>query len=137
MSLFKSPKKNFQKNINMFFSIFLVKNEKNTIFFFDFRKLVSIFEYLLQWNCYHIICLWHEAKKNENWSKIVGGERFWKIAQKLTKKKQKKNDYNSKTMKIWKIFYAKRLRIWFYTFLVSFRKIVWINKNFTWNETLP
>ena len=37
------------------------------------------------------------SKKNENWSKIVGGVGFRKIAQKL--KKIQKNGYNSKTIK--------------------------------------
>ena len=41
------------------------------------------------------------SKKNENWSKIVGGVTFWIIAQKL-----EKNSYNSeikkKIEKIWK-----------------------------------
>ena len=58
------------------------------------------------------------SKKNENWSKIVGGVGFWKIAQKL--KKMAITQKLSKNLK--KFHQQKRLRIWFYTFLVSFRK---------------
>ena len=67
------------------------------------------------------------SKKNENWSKIVGGVGFWKIAQKL--KKKAITQKLSKNLK--KFHQQKRLRIWFYTFLVSFRKIVWEIKELT------
>ena len=66
-------------------------------FFFRFSKTGFDFWIFVQGELlpHYLSMTW--SKKNENWSKIVGGERFWKRAQKRTK--TQKNGYNSKTIK--------------------------------------